>query len=289
MTTLTQSHPDTLEQHAVADLGQPVLRAIDLHKTYRMGRVKVPVLRGVSLDVHRGEWLAILGASGSGKSTLLHLMGGLDRPDRAGTERTDSGGRVEFMGQSLSQQCASERDAYRSRSVGFVFQFYHLLPELTVIENVLLASKVERGPLRTVSSETKDRARDLLSRFGLSHRLRHKPSQLSGGERQRVAIARALMNQPKVLLADEPTGNLDQHTGAEIIDVLEELRLATGQTLVMVTHDPVLAARADRIVRLVDGKLANKAPPEPAKGQMPDPDEQTGVIEQHEKTQEPHG
>lgn len=287
MTTLTQSHPETLEQHAVADMGQPVLRAIDLHKTYRMGRVKVPVLRGVSLDVYRGEWLAILGASGSGKSTLLHLMGGLDRPDRVGTERTDSGGRVEFMGRSLSQQSASERDAYRSRSVGFVFQFYHLLPELTVIENVLLASKVERGPLRTVSSETKDRARDLLSRFGLSHRLRHKPSQLSGGERQRVAIARALMNQPQVLLADEPTGNLDQHTGAEIIDVLEELRLATGQTLVMVTHDPVLAARADRIVRLVDGKLAHPAVPQPPAGQTTDPDAQSEVIASGQTSQEP--
>jgi ABC-type lipoprotein export system ATPase subunit len=289
MTTLTQSHPDSLDQHAAADPGKPMLRAVDLYKTYRMGRVKVPVLRGVSLDVHQGEWLAILGASGSGKSTLLHLMGGLDRPDRAGSERTESGGRVEFMSRSLSQQSAAERDAYRSRSVGFVFQFYHLLPELTVIENVLLASKVERGPLRTLSSQTQERARDLLARFGLGHRLRHKPSQLSGGERQRVAIARALINQPKILLADEPTGNLDQHTGAEIIDVLEELRLATGQTLVMVTHDPMLAARADRIVRLVDGKLAHPTPAAAQELPIPDSQGDSEVIEPEQNPQEPYG
>lgn len=237
--------------------GGAMLRAVDLSKTYTMGRVKVPVLRGVSLDVHKGEWLAILGASGSGKSTLLHLLGGLDRPDRA--RGGAGGGRIEFEGRPLADHSASERDAYRCRTVGFVFQFYHLLPELSVIENVLLAAMVERGPMPGLSGEVRDRAVGLLEGFGLSHRLRHKPSQLSGGERQRVAIARALINQPRVLLADEPTGNLDRHTGSEIIDVLARLRETTGQTLVMVTHDASLAERADRVIRLVDGQVVEES------------------------------
>ena len=230
----------------------PVLRAVGIRKTYRMGKVKVPVLKGVSLDVSLGEWLTILGASGSGKSTLLHLLGGLDKPDRR------DGGRIEFRGTSLASMPERDRNAFRSGSVGFVFQFYHLLPELSVVENVLLASRVKAGPVSGVPSATRDRARLLLDRFGLGHRLRHKPSQLSGGERQRVAIARALVNEPAVLLADEPTGNLDQKTGSEIIGVLEELRASTGQTLVMVTHDASIAARADRVVRLVDGLVADQ-------------------------------
>ena len=235
------------------------MRAINLRKTYRMGRVDVPVLRGVSLDVAPGEWLAILGASGSGKSTLLHLLGGLDKPDKP----AKSGklcGRV-FAGRSSSARSESQRNAYRAGTVGFVFQFYHLLPELSVVENVLLASNVKVGPVRSVPERTRQRASELLERFGLGHRLRHKPGQLSGGERQRVAIARALVNEPKVLLADEPTGNLDRATGLEIIDVLEELRASTGQTLVMVTHDVTIAERADRIVRLGDGRAAEAQQP----------------------------
>ncbi len=245
----------------------PVLRAVDIRKTYRMGKVKVPVLKGVSLDVTSGEWLTILGASGSGKSTLLHLLGGLDKPDRR------EGGCIEFRGTSLASMPERDRNAFRSGSVGFVFQFYHLLPELSVVENVLLASRVKAGPISSVPSAARDRARSLLDRFGLGHRLKHKPSQLSGGERQRVAIARALVNEPVVLLADEPTGNLDQKTGSEIIGVLEELRASMGQTLVMVTHDASIAARADRVVQLVDGKVAERAGQSAPNGSGPAPTE----------------
>ncbi len=242
-------------------LSQPVMRAIDLQKTYRMGRVEVPVLRGVSLDVAPGEWLAILGASGSGKSTLLHLLGGLDKPDKPSRSNGRVSG-IEFRGRPIASMSESQRNAYRAATVGFVFQFYHLLPELSVVENVLLASNVKSGPGRSVPEATRKRAHELLERFGLGHRLRHKPGQLSGGERQRVAIARALVNEPEVLLADEPTGNLDRATGLEIIDVLEELRASTGQTLVMVTHDVSIAERADRIVRLVDGRVDDSQGPE---------------------------
>ncbi len=253
----------------------PVLRADHLYKTYRMGKVKVPVLRGVSMDVNAGEWVTILGASGSGKSTLLHLLGGLDRPDRK--REGGSGGKVSYRGKSLASMRARELNRFRADSVGFVFQFYHLLPELSVVENVLLAADVHSGPAGRPDAATRKRAKDLLDRFGLAHRLKHKPSQLSGGERQRVAIARALINEPEVLLADEPTGNLDRHTGLEIIEVLEELRATTGQTLVMVTHDVTIARRADRVISLVDGRVvkgelagdANPAQgPQPAAGDV---------------------
>ena len=223
----------------------------DLHKTYRLGRVDVPVLRGATLEVREGEWVAVLGASGSGKSTLLHLMGGLDRPDAA------RGGAhpIRFDGRALDEMSARELDRYRAESVGFVFQFYHLLPELNVVENVLLGAMVRHGRFGYSRRHASLRARasELLESFGLSHRLSHRPAEISGGERQRVAIARALMNEPRLLLADEPTGNLDRETGRRILDAIAGVRSGSARTIVMVTHDPEVAARADRIVHLEDG------------------------------------
>lgn len=219
-----------------------LLAARDVHKTYRLGRVDVPVLRGASIDIGPREWVAVLGASGSGKSTLLHLLGGLDRPDR-------NKGDILFNSTPLSSMSRRELDRFRAREVGFVFQFYHLLPELTVMDNVLVAAMAAKADM----SASRKRAEELLRAFGLGARLRHRPVELSGGERQRVAIARALVNQPKVLLADEPTGNLDRATGESILDAIVALRNQLDQAIVMVTHDERVAARADRIVRLQDG------------------------------------
>lgn len=245
-----------------------MLSARDIHKTYRLGRVDVPVLRGVSMGVRPGEWVAILGASGSGKSTLLHILGGLDRPDRVVTERSMTGepvgdsrpwtGHVRFRDQNLGVLSSAGLDEYRSESVGFVFQFYHLLPELTVVENTLLPAMARYGMLGYLSrrSELRQRATKLLDSFGLSHRLKHRPAELSGGERQRVAIARALINEPALILADEPTGNLDHKTGGSILDALIQHRQAGQRAMVIVTHDREVAARADRVVHLVDGKIA---------------------------------
>lgn len=228
----------------------PLLHVQNLHKTYRLGRVDVPVLRGVDLSVEEGEFVAILGASGSGKSTLLHLIGGLDRPDAS------PAGEVRFRDARVGAMRGGALDAYRARDVGLVFQFYHLLPELSVVENVLLGAMVRHGlAYPRARGEASRDARALLERVGLSHRARHRPAELSGGERQRVAIARALVNRPTLLLADEPTGNLDQQTGRQILDMIEDLRREHRQTLVVVTHDPATAARADRVVRLVDGKV----------------------------------
>ncbi len=231
------------------------IKVENLHKTYKLGKVEVPVLRGVSLDIESGQWLAILGASGSGKSTLLHLLGGLDRPD------AKTGGSIAYDGRKLGALSASERNQFRRDHVGFVFQFYHLVPELTVLENTLLGAMIRLGRLGYMRDSTKLResAKQLLDKAGLSHRLAHKPAQLSGGERQRVAIARALINDPPVLLADEPTGNLDQKTGAELLDVFETMRGKTKRTIVMVTHDPNVASRADRVVEMADG-LIRKSP-----------------------------
>ncbi len=232
-----------------------LLAAKNVHKTYRLGRVRVPVLHGVSLNVARGESVAVLGSSGSGKSTLLHLLGGLDRPD------ADTGSTIEYDGVPLQAMSARELDRYRSTQVGFVFQFYHLLPELSVIENVAIGAMVRLGKIGYLRERgaVLDRARALLESFGLEHRLKHRPRELSGGERQRVAIARALINEPQVLLADEPTGNLDRATGQGILDVLTELRTSSGLTMVMVTHDPTIAERADRVVHLLDGVVVERA------------------------------
>jgi len=247
--TAAPSRPTPAAKHT-----GPIVEARAVHKTYKLGRVEVPVLRGVDIAVDEGECVAVLGASGSGKSTLLHLLGGLDRPDKKDAE---SG--IRFRGRKLRDFSSSELDHYRTTSVGFVFQFYHLLPELNVLENTLVSAMVGKNRLswsREKATHTK-RASMLLDRFGLGHRLKHKSVELSGGERQRVAIARALMNTPALLLADEPTGNLDQKTGAEILDAMMALRRETNQTMVIVTHDTATAARADRIVRLVDGVVEN--------------------------------
>lgn len=241
-----------------------ILVAEGVRKTYRLGPVGVPVLHGASLEVRRGEWLAIMGASGSGKSTLLHILGGLDRAD-------PGGGEVRFEGRPLGGLRSRGLDRYRNREVGFVFQFYHLLPELNVLENAMLPGLVGQIPLlwRRRRAERVARASELLDRFGLGHRLRHRPRELSGGERQRVAIARALMNRPKVLLADEPTGNLDTRIGGEILDLLAEEH-RRGLTIAMVTHDAGVAARADRLVWLRDGVVAaDGEEPAPMQGNAP--------------------
>lgn len=237
----------------------PLIQASNLHKTYRLGRVDVPVLRGVDLSVEAGEFLAVLGASGSGKSTLLHLLGALDRPDRLGADGRPPS--ITHAGRELVGRSAAFLDGYRTRDVGFVFQFYHLLPELTVLENALLPAMVLHGRVGYMQkrAEITRRATGLLERVGLGHRLEHRPAELSGGERQRVAISRALVNEPKVLLADEPTGNLDRHTGAKILDLFTELHRGSlageGVTVVVVTHDDATAARAGRTVKIEDGKL----------------------------------
>lgn len=228
-----------------------LLEADGVRKTYRLGATEVPVLHGATMSVREGEWLAVMGSSGSGKSTLLHILGGLDR-----TDRSDGDGEVRFRGRAIERLSNRALDRYRNREIGFVFQFYHLLPELSVVENVILPALVGQVPLfwRSRRSEIRARAMDLLERFGLGHRLKHRPRELSGGERQRVAIARALANRPAVLLADEPTGNLDRRTGGEILDLLAEEH-QRGLTIVMVTHDATIGQRADRTLWLRDGRV----------------------------------
>jgi lipoprotein-releasing system ATP-binding protein len=225
------------------------LRASGVAKSFRMGDSDIQVLRNVDLTVREGEFLAIEGRSGSGKSTLLHLLGTLDTCD-AGT--------VIYDGQDISNLSSSARGRVRNRQFGFVFQFYHLLPELNVLENTLLGPMIEFSVLGFLSGRRslKARAAEVLASLGLEHRLRHRPSQLSGGERQRVAIARALMNDPRVIFADEPTGNLDAETGQQIMGVLEKLHREKNQTIIMVTHDRTLARQADRVLVLRDGVLA---------------------------------
>ena len=218
-----------------------------LTKTYHLGEIEVPVLRGCDVSVAAGEMLAIEGKSGSGKSTLLHLMGLLDDAD---------GGSVTFDGRDAAAMTGAERAAVRNGRIGFVFQHYHLLPELDVLQNTLTAAMVGRGwwAFRRERAALTERAVNLLGRLGLGERVGHRAAQLSGGERQRVAIARALMNSPDVLLADEPTGNLDAETGGTIMDVLRGLH-ADGQTIVMVTHDHEIARGADRALFLKNGRF----------------------------------
>ncbi|UCE99517.1 MAG: ABC transporter ATP-binding protein [Planctomycetota bacterium] len=227
-----------------------MLEAEGLYKSYRMGEAEVSVLKGLDLEVNRGEFLAIVGASGSGKSTLLHILGALDRPDK---------GVVRFEGRELSRMTYGELNRFRNKMVGFVFQFYHLLDELSVLENVFLPAMAGRSTFGWLSCRrwAKRRGMELLSRLGLSDRAEHKPYQLSGGERQRVAIGRALMNEPQLLLADEPTGNLDSATGNAILKIFEELNTA-GQTIVMVSHDERIGQKAGRIITLADGRIEQK-------------------------------
>jgi ABC-type lipoprotein export system ATPase subunit len=217
-----------------------LLEARDLHKSYSLGRRTLEVLRGVSVNVARGELLALRGASGAGKSTLLHLLGGLDTPNR---------GTISFAATNLASLSSLALARWRNRKVGFIFQAYHLLPELDALENVCLPARMAR-----VSPEAaEERARGLLERVGLGERMEHKPYELSGGEQQRVAIARALINSPDFLLADEPTGNLDSRTGEEIIELLCALRAERQTTLIIATHDARVAARAPRVLELRDG------------------------------------
>ena len=219
-----------------------LIRVVDLYKSYYDGLTELPVLKGVDLEVKKAEIVAIVGASGVGKSTLLHLLGGLDRP----TEGT-----IYYEGDDIFALPDQELDRFRNEEIGFVFQFHHLLPEFTALENVAMPGLIAREK----SDGALDRARELLEFVGLGERLEHGPSELSGGERQRVAIARALVNQPKVVLADEPTGNLDQKTSEAVHDLLWTLNDQFNQTFIIVTHNQTLAQRADRLIQLVDGRV----------------------------------
>ncbi len=221
----------------------------DLHKGYIKGKVNIPVLRGVSFSVAEGEYLSIVGQSGSGKSTLLHLMGTLDIPDS---------GTVHFDGQRIDNLPTRQRDLLRNRYIGMIFQFYHLIPEMTMIENVLAPLMIRDSVFGYLTSRRafRNRAKELLEMVGLGHRIHHKPNELSGGEMQRTAIARALITEPRILLADEPTGNLDSKTSAEIVKLLRSLNEQRRLTIIMVTHDTAQAEEADRYIRLVDGQIA---------------------------------
>ena len=224
-------------------MSEPILRAQDLFKSYDLGRRLIEVLHGVSLEIGEGEFLSLQGASGTGKSTLLHLLGGLDDP---------TSGEVFASGQSLSAMSSARLSKWRNDEVGFVFQSYHLLPEFDALENVLLPARMAHAN----RAESQKRAELLLERVGLAKRMSHLPAELSGGEQQRVALARALINRPQLLLADEPTGNLDSKTGGEVLDLLCELQSEANLTMIIVTHDDKVAKRARRTVQLVDGLIA---------------------------------
>jgi lipoprotein-releasing system ATP-binding protein len=226
----------------------PMLSAVNLHKTYRKHKIEVPVLCGLDMEVHHGEFLSIVGASGSGKSTLMHLLGTLDKPDE---------GAIHLEGKRIDNLPNWERELLRNRTFGFIFQFYHLLPELTTLENVLVPGMIAHSIFGWFSKRRaiKQRATELLDRMGLGHRLKHKPRELSGGEMQRAAIARALINGPRVLLADEPTGNLDAANAADIMTLLRDLNRQERLTILMVTHNHDLAAETDRIVKMTAGRI----------------------------------
>jgi lipoprotein-releasing system ATP-binding protein len=220
-----------------------MVQVVDLHKSFPMGGQEVTALRGVRFDIARGEMLAIVGASGAGKSTLLQIIGTLDRP---------TSGTVLFEGQDLFRLSEDEQAAFRNRRVGFVFQFHHLLPEFTALENAVLPAFIQNQSRAQALAD----ATALLKDVGLEHRLHHKPGELSGGEQQRVAVARALMQRPDLVLADEPTGNLDTHTGEALFRLLHKLNRERGITFVIVTHNDKLSAQADRILHMEDGQIA---------------------------------
>lgn len=222
-------------------MNNEILRAEEVHKTYHIGKRAVEVLHGVSLTIRRGETVSIMGASGAGKSTLMHILGGLDRPDA---------GDIFFEETSLVKMNPARRAAFRAKRCGFIFQSYHLLPELDVRQNVILPSMAAGN-----GQDVKARAEELLEKVGLAGRMDHRPMELSGGEQQRVAIARALMNGPDLILADEPTGNLDSHTGENILNNLFDLAQSAQRTLIMVTHNEEVARRCQRELILKDGKL----------------------------------
>lgn len=224
---------------------QTVLQARGLRKHFRQGDVTLEVLRGVDLEIGRGERVAIVGVSGSGKTTLLQLLGGLDLP---------TAGSVAIMEQEMSRLSDAARGELRNRAVGFVYQFHHLLPEFSAVENVAMPLLVRRMP----SADARSLATELLRKVGLGERLRHRPGQLSGGERQRAAVARALVTRPALVLADEPTGNLDGANAAAVFELMLTLNRELGTSLVVVTHDPRLAARMDRVLTLEGGILLDR-------------------------------
>ncbi|RKU19685.1 lipoprotein-releasing system ATP-binding protein LolD [Candidatus Poribacteria bacterium] len=234
---------DRKKRKPVLNTTEALIRIVDLHKSYYDGEAELPVLQGVDLEVNMSELLAVIGASGVGKSTLLHIIGTLDRP---------TAGRVLYDEQDIFTWHDTELARFRNKEIGFVFQFHHLLPEFTALENVAMGALITTPNDKAVYEE----AASLLEYVGLSERFSHYPSQLSGGERQRVAIARALINKPKVVLADEPTGNLDRRSSEAVLELLWDLNSKSGQTFVIVTHNQELAQKVDRVVQLVDGKIS---------------------------------
>lgn len=229
----------------------PVLQARAVQKSYLIGKREIPVLRGVDLALQPGEKVALLGASGAGKSTLLHLLGLLDTP---------TSGEILYDGEVVQNLTVAERARLRHRHVGFVFQFYHLIPELTALQNVVLAKMMGTSVFGYWGARKRCRnaAAEMLSKVGLADRLHHRPSELSGGERQRVAIARALLAEPRVVLADEPTGNLDSQTAAGVVELMFSIQQERGLAFLLVTHDEGLARRCDRVVRMKDGAVVTE-------------------------------
>ncbi len=237
------------------DRKRPFLVVRDLKKTFSTHADELQVLRGILLEVQEGEMVGVVGASGAGKSTLLHILGTLDTP---------SSGQVFYGGTDIFSIDRTALASFRNRTIGFVFQFHHLLPEFSAIENVMMPGLIGIGKgsdrsTRVLHQEIQGRAEDLLKEFGLSERKRHRPGELSGGEQQRVAVARALLLQPKIVLADEPTGNLDTHTGEELFGILVDLNRQKGVTFVIVTHNESLAGRCHRVLRMEDGQVVDHA------------------------------
>ncbi len=228
----TSPHPALLEVH-------------DLHKSFSMGSQTVEILKGVNLTVRRGEFLALVGASGAGKSTFLHIIGTLDRPTQ---------GTVRLEGQDVFQLSEKSLAELRNRRMGFVFQFHHLLPEFSALENTYLPALIQKSPIEEAIAQ----AKALLKEVGLEHRMHHKPGELSGGEQQRVAVARALIRNPDLVLADEPTGNLDTHTGDTLFELLRDLNRQKGTTFVIVTHNERLSNQADRLIFMQDGQITEQ-------------------------------